>query len=128
MAKTLKATINFLNHRPAVEKGIVQGFLERAVGRSILVMERNIKANTPVREGHLRRSIFSKVTGLGKGEVRTAATEGGKQIDYAVHVEYGTRHQAPAAMFRKGTAQSEQQIKEIFSYEAYRVAKEFPLK
>lgn len=128
MAKILKATVNFLNNRPAVEKSISEAFLERATGRSLLLMERNIKVATPVREGHLKRSIFSRSTGFGKGEVRTAAVEGGQQINYAVFVEYGTRHQAPAAMFRKGVANSEAGIKEIFSYEAYRVAKGFPLK
>lgn len=127
MAKILKATVDFINNRPSVEKEL-DAFIDRAAGRSVLVMERNIKANTPVREGHLKRSIFSRKTGFGQAEVRTQATEGGKQIDYAVYVEYGTVHQAPAAMFRKGVAASEEQIKEIFNYEAWRVANNFPLK
>lgn len=116
-----------MNNRPSIEKGVGE-FIDQAVGKSVKVMERNIKANTPVREGHLKRSIFSRVTGFGQGEVRTQAVEGGKEIDYAVHVEYGTRHMAPRAMFRKGVAQSEDQIKDIFQHEAWRVKNDFPLK
>lgn len=127
MAKGLKATIEFLNFRAPVENRI-QKFVENAVGKSVLVMERNIKANTPVREGHLRRSIVSRVTGLGRGEVRTQAVEGGREIDYAKYVEFGTMHMAPRAMFRKGVRQSEDQIKDIFRNEAWRVEREFPLK
>lgn len=127
MAKIVKATVEFLNYRAPVENRI-QKFVESAVGKSVLVMERNIKAETPVREGHLRRSIISKITGLGRGEVRTQAVEGGREIDYAKYVEFGTMHQAPRAMFRKGVAASEDQIKEIFRNEAWRVEREFPLK
>lgn len=127
MAKELKATIEFLNYRAPVENRI-QKFVENSVAKSLAVMERNIKANTPVKEGHLRRSIHSINTGLGRGEVRTGAVEGGREINYAVHVEFGTRFMAPRAMFRKGVAQSEDQIKDIFKHEAWRVEREFPLK
>lgn len=130
--KGLKAVINFINNTPKVEKSITEAFLDRAVGRSVKLMERNIKAQMHkgwgVQEGHLRRSIHSLTTGFGKGEVRTGATEGGREINYAVYVEYGTMYMAPRAMFRKGVAASEPGIIEIFNYEAWRVANQFPLK
>ena len=116
----LKAIIKFINNTPKVEKGI-STFIDRAVGRSVKVMTRNVKVNTPVKEGHLRRSINDRKTGFGKAEVFNAAVEGGKEIDYAVHVEYGTRHMAPRAMFRKGVEQSEAEIQRIFKEEAKKV-------
>jgi HK97 gp10 family phage protein len=116
----LKAVIKFINNRNVVNREIGK-FITRAVSRSIKVMERNVKVNTPVKEGHLRRSIQSRMTGQTSGEVFNAAVEGGREINYAVHVEYGTRHMAPRAMFRKGVADSEDRIKEIFAEEARKV-------
>lgn len=116
----IKAIIKFINNRESVEKGIGK-FIDRAVGRSILVMERNVKDNTPVKEGYLKKSIRSRKTGFGKGEVYNAAVEDGVEINYAVHVEYGTKYMAPRAMFRKGVADSEDKIKEIFKEEAKKV-------
>lgn len=117
----LKATVSYTDHTPEVNSALAEA-IRRAVGRSILVMERNIKVFTPVVTGHLRRSIYSKQVSPSEGEVRTAAVEGGKEIDYAVYVEYGTRHMAPRAMFRKGAQASDQQIKAIFRDEAKKAA------
>lgn len=126
----LKAVIQFIDHSDSVESGIGK-FIDRAVSKSILVMERNVKNNTPVHHGYLRRSIASKKTGFGQGEVFTNpignVTEATskkkgiartKPVSYAVFVEYGTRHMAPRAMFRKGVADSEKQIQDIFKQEA----------
>lgn len=130
---SLKASITFKNFRPGLEQGVGR-FIDRAIEKSILVMERNIKVNTPVRHGYLRRSITSKKTGFGKGEVFTnpigsvtkqTATKKGiaktKAVSYAVFVEFGTRFMAPRAMFRKGVGQSQKQIKQIFAEEAKNV-------
>lgn len=114
---SLKVILNFLDGTSQLEKGIGQ-FVERAVQKSVKVMERNIKVNTPVKEGHLKRSIRSKSTGFGKAEVYNEAVEGGQEINYAIYQEYGTRYIAPRAMFRKGVAQSEDKIKSIFKEEA----------
>ena len=124
----LKAIIKFINNVPKVENGIAQ-FIDRAVSKSVLVMERNIKVFTPVRTGHLRRSISSRKTGFGKAEVFSNPTisitskgvKKSKEVNYAQFVEYGTRFMAPRAMFRKGAESSEQQIKAIFKDEAKNV-------
>ena len=116
----LKASIKFLDRSAALEKGIGK-FVTRAVGKSVKLMERNIKVNTPVREGHLKRSIRSQHERF-EGEVFTMPVEGGVEVDYAVHVEYGTVHQAPRAMFRKGAGQSQKGIKKIFAEEAKKVS------
>lgn len=81
-------------------------------------MTRNVKVATPVKEGHLKRSIADRMTSPFSGEVYSGATEGGKEINYAVFIEYGTRYIAPRAMFRKGVAASEDQIMQIFADQA----------
>lgn len=130
---SLKSIITFSNKTKEIENGIGR-FVDIAVQKSIKVMERNIKINTPVKHGYLRRSITSKKTGWGKGEVSTnpigtvtksTSKKKGisetKEVSYAVYVEYGTKYMAPHAMFRKGAGQSEKQIKQIFSEEAKKV-------
>ncbi len=129
----LKAVIEFISHKSSLEAGIGQ-FVNRAVEKSIKVAERNVKANTPVKHGYLRRSIASDMTGFGKGEIftnpigsvakKTASKKGisqHKEVSYAVYVEYGTKYMAPRAMFRKGLGQSQKQIKQIFRDEARKV-------
>lgn len=118
----LKAILQFKNYAKDRETDIAN-VIERSVGKALLVMERNIKVNTPIRSGTLARSITSKKTGFGKGEVYTASVDGGKEINYAVFVEYGTQHMAPRAMFRKGVAQSEEKISQIFAEEAKNAVK-----
>ena len=125
----IKATINYTSHVNEVSKSIGSS-IGIAVEKSLAIMERNIKVNTPVKHGYLRRSISSKVTKLGQGEVFTnpigsvtkaTANKKGiakhKEVSYAVHLEYGTKYMAPRAMFRKGVAQSEERIKQIFADE-----------
>lgn len=121
----LKATFKFTSHAKKIEEGI-GSFITRAVDKSTKVMERNIKAFTPVKHGHLRRSITSRMTSWSSGEVFTnpvvSSTRKGKrshtEVNYAVYVEYGTRYMAPRAMFRKGVAASEAAIEQIFKREA----------
>lgn len=112
----LKASLKFNNKTPEAIAGIGKN-IERAVGLSLLVIERNVKARTPIRTGTLARSIQSKKTSPFDGEVFTGEVKGGKPVDYAIHVEYGTQHMAPRAMFRKGVADSEERINQIFEDE-----------
>jgi len=119
-----KASITFKSNKSAVQKEL-ERFVDRATKKSARVMERNIKVETPVKTGMLRRSIASRDVAWGKSEVYSGAVVGGAQVDYAVHVEYGTRYQAPRAMFRKGVANSEPRIKEIFRDEAKKVKVKF---
>lgn len=122
---SLKAIFNYKDFTPQVLTGVGK-FIDRAVEKSLAVMELNIKQNTPVKTGTLKRSITSKKTTFGKGEVFTnpniRITRAGKKmhadLNYAIHVEYGTRYMAPRAMFRKGVEQSEERIKQIFAEEA----------
>lgn len=118
----LKATVKFDSKVDETNISVGKA-VERAVGKSLLVMERNIKARTPIRTGTLARSIQSKQTSPGEGEVFTGAVKGGKEIDYAIHVEYGTQHMAPRAMFRKGVADSEEKIDQVFADELSKVVK-----
>ena len=114
----LKASIKFKSVSPALQKGVGR-FINRSVEKSIKVIERNVKVNTPVVHGHLRRSITSVMTGFGKGEVFTnPVAKGVNPVDYAVYVEYGTRYFAPRAMFRKGVDQSTKRIQDIFAEES----------
>ena len=128
MKLNIKATLKV--DMDNLEKGVGK-YVDRAVGKSLNVMERNIKYNTPVRHGYLRRSITNKKTGFGQGEVFTnpigsigssVASKKGlpatKPVRYAVYVEYGTSRMAPRAMFRKGVQQSENAIRQIFKDEA----------
>lgn len=91
--------------------------VDRAVKKSARVMERNIKLETPVKEGHLRRSIRARDVSFANSEVFNRTTDQGKEINYAKFVEYGTRFMAPRAMFRKGTKKSEEKIAQIFKQE-----------
>lgn len=117
---SLKATIKFFNETNQAEKNIGD-FVNIAVNKAVLVMERNIKVNTPVVHGTLKRSIKGVMTGFGQGEVTNSSTEGGADTNYAIFVEYGTRYFAPRGMFRKGVAQSMDRIKELFGEEAKNV-------
>ena len=116
----LKAKITFTNKTLNFTNGLGKA-VDIAVGRSIKRIARNVKVNTPVKEGHLRRSIASRKLGKGAGEVYNAATQGGKEINYAIYLEYGTKFMAPRAMFRKGVGQSQKEIKEFFREEARKV-------
>lgn len=56
-----------------------------AVTQAAINVERKAKENTPVDSGTLRSSIKSEKTGTTSYEVST-------NIEYAPHVEFGTRH------------------------------------
>jgi len=114
---SLKAVVNFFNGTNQLEES-VGNFVTKAVEKSIAVMERNIKVRTPVKEGHLKRSIRSRMIDAFSGEAYNEAVEGGKEINYAIYQEYGTKYIAPRAMFRRGVADSEKRITDIFAEEA----------
>lgn len=112
----IKASIKFDNHTDEAVKNIGKN-ISVAVEKSLIVMDKNIKINTPVKHGTLKRSINYRMKNNLEGEVSTASFVDGKEVNYAVYLEYGTRHMAPRAMFRKGVAQSETDIDKIFSDE-----------
>lgn len=109
-----KATVSFKSHTKEVETGIAKK-INLGVQKSLAILEGAIKINTPVKHGHLRRSISNHMTDEFSGEVFTGVVEGGAEINYAKHVEYGTKFMAPRAMFRKGAAASEDRIKGILN-------------
>jgi HK97 gp10 family phage protein len=112
----LKASVTFKNHTDEALTGVGKA-ISTAVQKSLAVMERNIKVNTPIRSGTLARSITQRLNTPFDGDIFTAPLVDGKEIDYAIHVEYGTKYMAPRAMFRKGVAQSEKKIEQIFNDE-----------
>lgn len=112
----LKASVKFDNNTDQAITGIGKN-ISIAVQKSLAVLDRNIKVNTPVRDGTLRRSITQRLLNPFAGEIYTAPLMDGKEVNYAVHVEYGTKYMAPRAMFRKGVAQSEEKIQQIFDEE-----------
>lgn len=122
----LKAIITYKSKTKEFESGLATA-INRSVEKSLAVMDRNIKVNTPVKEGHLKRSIHHKMTDAFSGEVFTNPVEGGTEVTYGVYLEYGTKYMAPRAMFRKGVAQSEDKIKDIFQHEAWRIKNGFSL-
>lgn len=112
----LKASIIFKNKTDDAIVGIEKN-LAIAVEKSLYTLERAIKIETPVKHGNLKRSITKRMTGKFEGDVFTSPLEDGKELNYAIYVEYGTRYMAPRAMFRKGVANSEAEVDQIFNTE-----------
>ena len=67
-----KATVSFKSYTKEVETGIGKK-LNLGVQKSLAVLEGAVKVNTPVRHGHLRRSISNHMTDDFSGEVFTGA-------------------------------------------------------
>jgi HK97 gp10 family phage protein len=124
---SIRAIVTFVSGRSQFE-GEAAKAISRAVQKGVAIMEANIKKNTPVQTGTLRRSIHSQMTGMFSGAAFSSSTEGGKEVSYAKHVEYGTRNMAPRAMFRKGVAQSEDKIKSLITGEMRNVKVNIRLK
>lgn len=113
----VKATLKYTSHVNEVTKDIGSS-VSIAVEKSLAVMELNIKKNTPKVTGNLARAIrYQMNEDRISGEVHNIPVLDGEPIDYAVFVEYGTKHMAPRAMFRKGVAQSQDRIVQIFADE-----------
>ncbi len=111
---SLQAIIKYKTRAPELESSLATA-VNLAVQKSLAVLERNIKVNTPTVHGHLKRSISGKMIDKFSGAVFTNPFDGAVEINYAIYVEFGTKHFAPRAMFRKGVAQSEEQIKALFT-------------
>lgn len=62
------------------------GNYEAAVGKACALVERDAKIKAPKDNGHLRRSITSKVEAIGGEITGTVYTP----LEYAPYVEYGT--------------------------------------
>lgn len=74
------------------------------VGKGAVLLETNVRKNTPVLTGNLRGSIAwdERVRETGSG----FSAKTGTNVEYAEFVEFGTEKQAPRAMFRKGADES----------------------
>lgn len=72
-----------------------------------------IQDATPVQTGNLKANIKSlgRVEYAGKNKLRTRITT---PVDYAPHVEFGTKFMAPRAMFRKGIGNNIEVLKNTF--------------
>lgn len=122
----LKATVKFFDNKPAIERGSA-AFVRKAVRRSSRAMERFIKlqARDSFNQitGHLRRSITAhETTGFAEAEVRINPVREGADVNYALFLEYGTKHIAPRAFIRKGVDASKGKIQSIFKEEARKFA------
>lgn len=128
---SLKAVIKFVNKTPKIEKDVSK-FVDRAVGKSLVVMERNVKlagrslfykrqhgeARKHERTGNLIRSVNRQKLGFGEGQIRINPIREGADVNYGVFVEYGTRFMTARPFIRTGVKNSERQIQEIFASEA----------
>jgi len=121
---SLKAVVRFFNGTDETI-GEILDFVDKATKKSALVMERNIKntarSSFKQQTGNLRRSIRARDTDVGESEVVINPVNEGADVNYAIHLEYGTRYITPRAFIRKGVLASEQQINEIFGQESKNV-------
>lgn len=69
-----------------LDKAIDPQKLKKALGKACVVVERSAKQKAPKGTGELRRSITSKVEGVGNGAVGIVFTP----LEYAPYVEFGT--------------------------------------
>lgn len=119
----LKATVKYLNNKPQTLKEMGK-FVTRAVTRSAFLMEAEIKLSATnsftQRTGHLRRSVRAKTKGeeFGKAEVGINPVREGADVNYAIHLEYGTKYIAPRAFIRKGVGKTKKKMPKIFAEEA----------
>jgi HK97 gp10 family phage protein len=111
--------------KEAVEK--IKQLRDIALTEGAIIMEGNISIRCPVDTGHLRQSIGRKVylyTGAVSGEKKNDGLESaptkegeayvGTNVEYAPHVEYGTKYQKAQPYMRPGAIASERQILSVF--------------
>lgn len=79
---------------------------------NFVINEFSMFPDPPVKTGNLRRSVRGINLGGGKGIV-TAGSIIGKEINYSVFVEYGTRYMPPRPFFRNGTERSKSSNAEL---------------
>ena len=80
--------------------------IEKAVTEGALLVEHDAKVKVPVDTGNLRASIHTTPKG------KTA--EVGTNVEYAPHVEYGTRHKAARPFLYPSLVDNKQNITKIF--------------
>ena len=87
------------NVRNAIEQGLVE---------SALLVERDAKIKTPVDTGRLRSSLthVSEDTGSDNPSIKV-----GTNVEYAVHVEFGTSRQPAKPYLYPALIENEQKIK-----------------
>lgn len=105
--------------------GVVRSEIETALRRSVLHVEGQVKGETPVRTGALRRSVHGEVMGGGRqGKV-------GTPLVYGPFIETGVRRgkrgsvrrrKGPARMFQRGLETSAHAIKGYFEQAARLIA------
>lgn len=120
----LKAVIKFFNGTNQATNEL-NSFVDKATKKSALVMERNIKntarSSFNQRTGNLRRSIRARDVDFAKSEVVVNSVDEGADVNYALYLEFGTKYIAPRAFIRKGVAESQERIQQIFAEEAKNV-------
>ena len=78
------------------------------------LMATKVQDETPVQTGYLKAHIKStgKIEYAGKNKLRTKITT---PVNYAPHVEFGTKKMAPRAMFRKGIGNNTKLFTDTFA-------------
>lgn len=85
---------------------------------SVLLVERNAKRRAPKITGHMASTITHEIL-INKGNVRGFALAGGMSsfgtlVDYAIHVELGTKFFAGRFFMRGGLRESYPGIRQIW--------------
>jgi len=90
--------------------------LGKALEKSLLVIEKNVKVRTPVDTGRLRSSIGNENESEGWKWVKKNLASIGTRVEYAYHVEVTKmRHRVgEAGYFSKGVKASVEQIHKFF--------------
>lgn len=86
--------------------------LHKAVTKAALIVEGEAKKLAPVDTGRLRASITHDVIENILGEIQGRV---GTNVDYAVHVEYGTRKQPAQSYLRPALSKNFGRIQKIMS-------------
>lgn len=96
-------SVQYTNKFEETYKKIGEG-IALGLNLSAEMLSTNIRKETPVLFGHLKASIVPD--GVVKRSGREYSTAVSSEIEYAIHVEYGTSSQSASAMFRKGADNS----------------------
>ena len=109
-----------------IAKAAISHKIGIALAEAAVIAEGECIARCPVRTGHLRGSISRKVTLPDGGTDGGDAPDGlkgfpehgeaviGTNVEYAAHVEYGTRFQRPQPFMRTGMDEALPKIRRRF--------------
>lgn len=92
----------------------IKDALNRAIKKSVFILEKNLKIESPVRTGRLRNSIHA---GIVIGDLQGSI---GPTVLYAKFVNYGTRFITPNPFIQRGANASLKEINQAFGDEIHK--------